>query len=499
MAIDPTHIDPAHSDLRMGVRLPTLPAVAARLVDAAAAPDVDASLVADLVGLDHALTALVLRAANATQSVKCGSVHAALDHIGVSALTSLALGAMLAEGLEMDLHGFNSRTFRRWSVYTAVSARSIARMSGVWDEHEAYSTALLQDIGVVALARHIGPQYVELLSSTTGDHHKLGALEESRWGVHHAAVSAAAARSWNLPDHVCDAIEAHHNTNDSATMAVRVLDLAGTLAAVLLGSVAEEAMQSLRARADAWFAISGADTETLVRQVAQEGTALLSHMKLRSRDSRDVDALLVQAEEQWVRHQATAGHRTRELERRNQDLSRRADSDTLTGVGTRGMLERAVPHVTSRCADRGQPLAVAFIDVDGLKPINDVLGHAIGDDMLRRVAGSIVEAAGPDAQVCRFGGDEFVVLLPGESHQDALARSEAIRVSASIAGRRGADAACTVTLSIGCATLAGDQMYDTAGLDLMAAADQAMYVAKNGGGDAVELVSLTVPVQREAA
>ena len=487
------------NDLLIGVRLSTKPAVAARLVDAASADQIDAATIAQIVGLDHALTSIVLRAANADNHGSCGSLPAAIDRLGVSALTSLALGSMLAEGLDTGTTGFNERTFRRWSMHTAVAARAIARASGVWDPDEAYAAALLQDAGVLGMVHSLGDTYVRLLAQTTGDHHSLPALERERWGVDHAQVGAAAAARWGLPTHMAQAIAQHHDASDGASVSARVLDLAGTLAAALLSQVSEEAMTSFRQRADNWFALGAADTETLVRSVSDEAGVLLGLLRITSIEDRDIERLLLRAEEQWVRHQARLGHQTRELERRNRDLTERADCDALTGVGTRGLLERQLPQCVQHCADTGQPLAVAFIDIDGLKPVNDRLGHAVGDDMLRRVAAAIRTAAGEGATVCRFGGDEFVVLLPGHDGAAVSLAADRMRIDASIEGRRGGDIDCGVTLSIGCASLEASRLRPTSGRELLEAADDAMYVAKRSGGDAVELTTVGVSIVREAA
>jgi len=486
-------------DLLTGVRLSTKPAVAARLVDAASADQIEPAVIAEIIGLDHALTSIVLRAANADNHGSCGSLPAAIDRLGVSALTSLALGSMLADGLDTGTTGFNERTFRRWSMHTAVAARAIARASGVWDPDEAYAAALLQDAGVLGMVHSLGDAYVQLLAHTTGDHHSLPALERERWGVDHAQVGAAAATRLGLPTHMTEAIARHHQASDTACASARVLDLAGTLAAALLGQVSGEAMRSFRQRADNWLALGAADTEALVRSVSDEATALLGLLRITSTDDRDIERLLLRAEEQWVRHQARLGHQTRELERRNRDLTQRADCDALTGVGTRGLLEQQLPLCVQQCIDTGQSLAVAFIDVDGLKPVNDRLGHAVGDDMLRRVAAAIHNAAGDVATVCRFGGDEFVVLFPGHNGAAAALAADRMRIDASIEGRRGGDANCGVTLSIGCASLEASSLNPLSGRALLEAADDAMYVAKRSGGDAVELTSVGASVARKAA
>ena len=477
-----------------GVRLSTMPAVAARLVDATASEDIDPGQVAELVGLDHALTSVVLRAAGAADVSPCGSVLEAVDRLGVATVTSLALGSMLAEGIDACGGLVNETAFRRWSIHVAVAARAVARLTAAWDPDEAYAAGLLQDAGVLALVQQLGEHYARLLGSTVGDHHRLPGIEMERLGFDHACVGSETARRWGLPESTIVAIEHHHDASTPPANhadACRVLDLAGTLASALLNRAPEEAMRSFRSRADTWFALGAADTESLVRRVSDEACRLLAQLRIDSGETPDVERLLLRAEEQWVRHQARLGRRNRELERRNRDLVQRAERDTLTGVGTRGLLERELPLCTSRCADNCTPLAVAFIDVDGLKPVNDRLGHAVGDDVLRRLAASISAAAGENAIVCRFGGDEFVVIMPGRDLAGGAIVADRMRTDAMHAGRRGSGDNLSVTLSIGCAALPSDQLRGRAAHRLVAMADEAMYIAKRSGGNRVELASVT--------
>ncbi|MCH2135320.1 MAG: GGDEF domain-containing protein [Phycisphaerales bacterium] len=475
----------------VGARLATMPAVAAWLVDVTADEAVDPATVARIVGLDHALTSTVLRAAGAADSEPCGSVHEAVDRLGTGAVTSLALGSMLAEGLNAHTPDLDEAAFRRWSIHVAVSAGAIARATGVWNEAQAHAAGLLQDAGVLAMCQRFGRAYARLLGATADDHHSLASREREAFGFDHVEVGAQLARRWCLSDEMIAAI-GHHHDADAATefhVECRVLDLGGTLASVLLGGQPELSMQSFRRRADEWFALGAAGTEDLVRQVANEAGSMLAELRIESGETPDVERLLMRAEEQWVRQQARMGRRNRELERRNRDLAERAHRDTLTGVGTRSLLERELPRCRDHCARTCRPLAVAFIDVDGLKPVNDQLGHATGDDVLRRLASSISAAAGEDATVCRFGGDEFVVIMPGRDLAGAAMVADQMRRGAQQAGRRCGDEDLAVTLSIGCAALGSDELEGRAVHRLVCMADEAMYVAKRSGGNRVEVAA----------
>jgi diguanylate cyclase len=173
----------------------------------------------------------------------------------------------------------------------------------------------------------------------------------------------------------------------------------------------------------------------------------------------------------------------RELERTNRTLSELAFVDALTGVGNRRALDRGLAQSCEDVRGGGGDVSVVTVDVDHFKEINDDLGHAAGDAVLREVAHRLTTHCRTGDVVARHGGDEFVAVLVGAD----------VDVAAAVARRLCADVAAApiltdagpvqVTLSIGVA--AGGSDADPGAL--LGRADRALYLAKEAGRNGVGL------------
>ncbi|WP_240096141.1 diguanylate cyclase [Thermomonas flagellata] len=167
-------------------------------------------------------------------------------------------------------------------------------------------------------------------------------------------------------------------------------------------------------------------------------------------------------------------------------LRRSADRDALTGVPNRSSLDRMAQDAFAACQRRGLPLSVLFIDLDWFKPINDQYGHAAGDLCLREVAQALSAQLRPGDVLGRYGGEEFLVVLPGSDAAAARVLAERLRQTIERRvieweGRR-----IPVTASIGLAGLRdGDPDLRT----LLARADKALYQAKREGRNCVRASS----------
>ena len=162
-------------------------------------------------------------------------------------------------------------------------------------------------------------------------------------------------------------------------------------------------------------------------------------------------------------------------------LSRLSTVDPLTGALNRRGLDTSFPEVETVDA-RIEPLSVVMADLDHFKAVNDHFGHAAGDEVLKAVAARFAELMRLGDAVVRFGGEEFLLVLPRASLEHAAQVAERARKSLGAEPVRAGDAVITVTASFGVA----ERLPDEGREGVIARADAALYRAKAAGRDRVE-------------
>jgi diguanylate cyclase (GGDEF)-like protein len=159
-------------------------------------------------------------------------------------------------------------------------------------------------------------------------------------------------------------------------------------------------------------------------------------------------------------------------------LEHRSITDPLTGLFNRYHFEAMLKREIARCGRYEVSLSLLLMDLDRLKPLNDRWGHQAGDRALTRVAGAMHKSLRGTDISARIGGDEFAIILPDT---DAVA---GLIVASRIRRNLGQDGATMVTVSGGLVELPKTTT-DASSSQLMAAADLALYAAKNAGGNSV--------------
>lgn len=170
-----------------------------------------------------------------------------------------------------------------------------------------------------------------------------------------------------------------------------------------------------------------------------------------------------------------------ELEATNRQLSELAIYDGLTGAYRRGHIEGELRRLVKSMQRKPGEFSVMLLDIDYFKNVNDRYGHAVGDEVLRRMAALVQETLRSSDLFGRWGGEEFIVLMPDTGMVDALGVAERVREVVRTLEFTGEKYRMGITVSIGVAQL---QPAETADM-LVPRADQALYAAKHSGRDRV--------------
>jgi len=155
-------------------------------------------------------------------------------------------------------------------------------------------------------------------------------------------------------------------------------------------------------------------------------------------------------------------------------------TDVLTGVGSRRLLEDKLEAECARSKRYKRPFAVAMVDLDNFKTINDILGHATGDDALKALAECMKSQKRTPDVIARYGGDEFVILMPETKAEEAVSLLERIRSSA-----EQIKVAENVAMTISCGIAQNVPDQDTSASEVIRRADLALYEAKSAGRNCV--------------
>lgn len=177
-------------------------------------------------------------------------------------------------------------------------------------------------------------------------------------------------------------------------------------------------------------------------------------------------------------------HQLAEIRDLQEKLQEQAVRDPLTGLYNRRFLDTIISRELARCEREVLHLSIMMIDVDHFKVVNDTYGHPAGDEVLKCLSALLLENVRVVDVACRFGGEEFMLVLPGMAPEHALERAEHCRAAFAAAQITFEGQVVRATISVGIAVY---PLHGQTLPDLTRCADVALYQAKEGGRDRVAL------------
>lgn len=180
---------------------------------------------------------------------------------------------------------------------------------------------------------------------------------------------------------------------------------------------------------------------------------------------------------EFTGYRGTASDITSQFER-EEETERLAKFDSLTGLANRHQMARSIDATLTAFRAAKRNCAIMMLDLDKFKQVNDTLGHAAGDELLKEAANRLKRAAGNDAEVARLGGDEFLVMLPDMDDRGELGEIAKRIITMLSQPYSLEDGRCVIGASVGIAVAPHDGVSRD---EINKSADMALYAAKNGG------------------
>ncbi len=489
--------------------LPTIPAVALEVLRLSRDEDVNLRDIAEVLSRDVALSGRLLKVVNSAfygLPRKIASVNQAVVVLGLASVKTLALGFSLAGNIS-EKHGSDGKLEGFWkrSLLVAVAARTFAERKLPILREEAFTTGLLADVGTLAMSEAFGEQYDEFFIQPGQNHVDTVQNERELFDLDHQAIGRLMAESWQLPELLTIPVAHHHYPEGVGDVDPMVADLvkivyaANLCAEIFCGNTSQEMIDRFRQAAEKYLEMPWEACEQMLETFhkdAEEVGRLLdiklpettSFAKIVQDAAEELTRLTLQTQQQAhtiQQENVRNASRLHELEESNRQLAQKVNHDALTGVYNRRFMEAFLEREIARGSRFRRPLALLFADIDYFKKINDTLGHQVGDEVLTQV-GRILKASIRDSDcVCRYGGEEFVVILPETDLWGATQLAEKIRKL--IADWKfhsdSQPKGLRITVSIGVAAMNPNRPLEKEMLIQMA--DQSVYTAKKEGRNCV--------------
>lgn len=479
--------------------LPSLPAVAIRVLELTSDPDVKMDELAKEIQFDQGIAAKILRTVNSSfygLRKRCSSIEHALVMLGLNPVKSLVLGFSLVssvkgeDGDEFDYLGYWER-----GLTTAVAAKFAAEMVGnKLTADESFLAGLFQDIGMVAIHRTIGDEYLAVIKSTDGDHAKLAKAELDAFEVQHAVVGAMMCENWKIPHEIVIPVRYHDHPTacpQEQAQTARCVGFGNMIHDVLQAENPTEPLRKAYSKGMSWLGLSETQVDELITKTAETTKELGNLFSIDVGSVPDPEEVLAKADRQLIeisKNQPIEGFAAKQFA---ELIDSHDGTDPFTGALNRESFSVAVRKSFESAYHGKFSLTVVQLMLDGYEELATTIGDAAQDEVV--IGTSVLlrrhfEHMG--GIVCRLADSVFAVVLPTvqrvEATQSASLCCEEFtkRIVDWVPDAEGISD--MVKVSIGVASLDDDTRSMMKNADLLVkAASRAVLAAKAGEGSTV--------------
>lgn len=508
MACQDLVLDPSvRSALGRARDLPSLPAVALEVLRLAQEDEADAGQLADVISLDPALSAKILKIVNSAlmgRACEIVTLRRACAQLGFKTIKLWALSFAMVDSLQRPrTEGFDHNEYWKRSVLRAVSAKLFAAAVKPQLADEAFLAGLLSQIGQLVLATGL-PNEFEAVRAAGGDAWTSAQVQRATLGYSSDELGVALLHSWGLPPLIYQAVLGAQDPGQRPQDAVsgardiaQILNVAAHCEALFSDPETPKALVDLYESARKFFGLGKERVEELLADLDRHTAEIAELLHVTLGERLDTTTVLREAQLQMLRETVVllrdaivSERRATQLEFENSLLLLRAQTDPLTGLAHRNTFQETLDASSLRVAGGSCPSRVGLlmIDIDGFKAVNDTHGHLVGDQVLQSIAVALRAYTREDDLPARYGGDEFAVVMLRTTLEGLKGAAERLRAEIAKQRIHTENGPISVTVSIGGAHVA---MFETpvSPNELLRTADHCLYAAKQLGRNRCEFVA----------
>ena len=475
--------------------LPSLPAVAYQVIEHTKCNDSDSALIANILEKDPALAAKVVALSNSAANMgamKINSVKDAITRIGLDMTMTLALSFSFAKAMyDKQINTMDHQTFWRRALVSGVLGRVLASKMGQVKPERFFLAGLIQDIGILAFNEIEAERYGALFHNAK-KHSELVKLEQKEFSTDHAELGAWLLANWGMPDFYVDLVKNSHNViNGDTDIDKQIVNISGNFAELWVQKDPEHVMSQLIKNNNKCRHFNTKEISDIVDEVSNQLPALNAVFETDVKTPFSIGYLIEEAKQLLVVHNmkligdlTKAQKEITEAKANEAQLQEQLKKDILTNVFNRAYIGVVSDRAFKYSSDNNCPLSVMFLDIDHFKQVNDRYGHQAGDIALKQFAKTLVTASGKGCYVGRYGGEEFVILMPCITSDLAMIIAKKVReILQKNPVQIDHGIKVPISASVGIATYIPGQYEFSSAEHLMDAADKTMYQAKKNGRD----------------
>ncbi len=469
--------------------LPSPPQVAMKILDLENDPNATVDDVAGIIQCDPAISSQILKFCNSPVAGlrhEITNIPQAVMLIGMRTAKMIGLTFSLIKNKTNESLSENFDIDRYWqnAVACGVAAKRLAALSNK-DLETAFASGVLSRLGLLVL-RQMDPEGVQKITLSATNDAEIQQQIKAHYGYTIYGLSALVLENWQFPEGLVKAISDSDNPSGSDDGFGDLLATSRKLADLFTESEYRDSIDSCRESFNKYFETFGS-IEPQLDEVCEEITdawkEYLEMMDIEVPEVRSLWEIENEAKQVLARLSMQLQQENMEISMQNRKLQSVSNTDQLTGLSNRRSFEEKATEEVDRAVRNARSLGLIVIDIDFFKQVNDTKGHLAGDEILKQIGKCLDKNIRKYDYLFRYGGEEFVLLVPDCRFPDVCMIAERLRESVEALEVPFENEILQVTISLGVSyMLPGEK---SCWKDMFADADARLYQAKDNGRNQV--------------